>query len=116
MDGYFWQYLDYDPCMVPEYLAMIRRPVVESRRRWAALYATPRMQGYYDRVALTPEQQEEWILKRLDHVRVYGRLVSLPFGILYLQTRHIKQLDEESGSLTQKPKVPALQGRETLKP
>ena len=95
--GYFWQYLDYDPFMVARYLAVARHPVAQSRLRWAALYDSPQMQGYYDRLVLTPEQRREWNLKRLEHVRVYGQLDNLEFGFLYLQAHHLDRLGVEDG-------------------
>jgi hypothetical protein len=113
VEGFFWQYLEYDPFAVPEYLALVRRPLLESRWRWASLYASPQLQGYFDRLALSRKGLRELDLKRLEHVRIYGRLAHLPFGILYLQAQHVERLDEEGGPAARRPTAPALEGRET---
>jgi hypothetical protein len=110
--GYFWQYLDYDPFMVPNYLTLARQPRAWSRLCWASLYRTPQMQGYCDRLALTREQQQDWHLRRLEHVRVFGQLASLGFGVLYLQAHHVDRLDLEEGPLNQHDTPPAGEGQE----
>lgn len=111
--GYFWQYLDYDPFMAAGYLAWARRPLVESRRRWASLYDSQQMQGYYDRLVLTREQWRDWDFKRLEQVRVFGRLTPLGFGVLYLQVHHVDRLDAPEGSLPQRPTPPASEAQES---
>jgi hypothetical protein len=116
VEGYFWQYLEYDPFPVPKYLALARHPLAESRWHWASLYNSPQMQGYFDRLALSGEQRRQLDLKRLEHVRIYGRLAHLPFGILYVQAQHLDRLDEESGPLTRGPAAPAVEGKETPVP
>lgn len=116
VEGYFWQYLDYNPFMVPEYLELVRRPLAASRRRWAALYATSRMQGYYDRLALTPEQQRDWPVRRLEHVRIYGDLAQLPFGLLYLRAWYMQPLDEAQDPFPQRAPAAAVQGRQRRQP
>jgi hypothetical protein len=107
VEGYFWQYLEYDPFTVPQYLALARRPLAQSRWRWASLYGSPQMQGYFDRLALSREQRRELDLKRLEHVRIYGRLAHLPFGILYLQAQQVDRLEAEQGPLSQGAASPA---------
>jgi hypothetical protein len=114
--GFFWQYLEYDPFVVARYLAVARHPLVESPLRWASLYNSSQMQGYCDRLVLTPEQRREWNLKRLEHVRVYGQLANLGFGILYLQAQHVERLDVEDGPLSQKTAAPQATGKETPRP
>lgn len=94
VEGYFWQYLDYDPAIVPNYVTMASHPVAWSRLRWAGLYQQRQMQGYYDRLALTRQQQQDWPLRRLEHVRLYGQLTPLGFGVLYLQAHHLERLEE----------------------
>jgi hypothetical protein len=116
LEGYFWQYLEYDPYPVPKYLALARHPVAESRWNWASLYSSPQMQGYFDRLALSGGDQRALDLKRLEHVRIYGRLAHLPFGILYVQAQHVDRLDEEGGPLTRRPAAPAVEGKETPTP
>jgi hypothetical protein len=109
--GYFWQYLEYDPFPVPKYLAVARHPVRENQWDWAALYNSPQLTGYFNRLALSREERRELDLKRLEHVRIYGRLAHLPFGILYLQGEHVERLDEDGGPPERPPAPPAVPGR-----
>jgi hypothetical protein len=67
------------------------------------------MQGYYDRLAMTRQQQQDWRLKRLERLRVYGQLASLGFGVLYLQVHQLERLDLEEDSLNRGHKAPAGQ-------
>jgi hypothetical protein len=113
VEGYFWQYLEYDPFPVPKYLAVARHPLRENRWRWASLYNSPQMQGYFDRLALSREERHDLDLKRLEHVRIYGRLAHLPFGFLYLQAQHVERLDVEGRPAARRPSPPAIEGRET---
>ena len=114
--GYFWQYLEYDPYMVDRYLAVARHPLVQGPLSWAALYNIPQMQGYYDRLVLTPEMRRDLKLKRLEHVRVYGQLTDLGFGILYLEAQHVERLGDVDGHLSRKTVAPAAPGKETPNP
>jgi hypothetical protein len=116
VEGYFWQYLEYDPFPVPKYLAVARHPIRENQWRWASLYNSPQMTGYFDRLALSREERRELDLKRLERVRIYGRLAHLPFGILYLQGEHVERLDEESGPPERIPAPPVIKERETSTP
>lgn len=95
VDGYFWQFLEYDPVMVRNYLTLTRQPVAWSRLNWASLYDVPQMRGYYNRLALTRDQKRDWHLKRLEHVRVYGELTPLGLGVLYLQAHQVDRLNQE---------------------
>jgi hypothetical protein len=52
------------------------------------------MTGYYDLAAVTPEQAEQYKLKRLDPVMLYGELARLGPG-LYLQVFHIEPIAED---------------------
>lgn len=108
VEGYFWQYLDYDPVMAANYVTMLSHPLAWSRLRWAALYQQPQMRGYYDRLALTRRQQQDWPLQRLEHVRLYGQLARLGFGVLYLQAHHLERLDAEEGSLDRRYRAPVV--------
>lgn len=110
VDGYFWQFLDYDPFMLAGYFAWARQPLVASQRRWASLYHTPHLQGYYDRLVLTREQWRQWHFKRLEQVRVFGRLTQLGFGILYLQVHHVDRLDKATDPPHPQPTPPRLEG------
>jgi hypothetical protein len=113
VDGFFWQYLEYDPRMAANYLTMVRQPLAWSRLRWAALYRTSSMRGYYDRLALTRSQKGEWDLKRLEQVRVFGQLAPLGFGTLYLQVHHIERLETEKAPVDQGRPLPAGENGET---
>jgi hypothetical protein len=110
VEGYFWQYLDYDPVIVANYVTMASHPLAWSRLRWAALYQQPQMRGYYDRLALTRRQQQDWPLQRLERVRLYGQLARLGFGVLYLQAHHLERLEEE-GPLKRKYRAPVIPER-----
>jgi len=92
--AYFWQYLEYDPAMVRNYLTLPRYPIRWYRLQWFATYGTDNLTGYYDLAAVTPEQAEAYQLKRLDPVLLYGELSRLGPG-LYLQVFHIEKIIED---------------------
>jgi hypothetical protein len=92
--AYFWQYLNYDPDMVPNYLTLLRYPVRWYQLQWFATYGTPDLTGYYDLAAVTPEQADTYKLKRLDPIMLYGELSRLGPG-LYLQVFHIEPIAED---------------------
>jgi len=92
--AYFWQYLNYDPAMVPNYLTLLRYPVRWYQLTWFATYDTADLTGYYDLAAVTPEQADRYKLKRLDPVMLYGELARLGPG-LYLQVFHIEKIAED---------------------
>jgi hypothetical protein len=92
--AYFWQYLDYDPAMVRNYLTLPRYPIRWYRLQWFATYDTADMTGYYDLAAISPEQAENYKLQRLDPVLLYGELSRLGPG-LYLQVFHIEKILED---------------------
>jgi hypothetical protein len=92
--AYFWQYVDYDPAMVRNYLTLPRYPIRWYQLRWFATYGTPDLTGYYDLAAVTPEQAEHYKLQRLDPVLLYGELSSLGPG-LYLQVFYIEKITED---------------------
>jgi hypothetical protein len=92
--AYFWQYVDYDPAMVRNYLTLLRYPIRWYRLRWFALYGTNDMTGYYDLAAITPERAELYKLQRLDPILIYGELSGLGPG-LYLQVFHIEKITED---------------------
>jgi hypothetical protein len=92
--AYFWQYLQYDPAMVRNYLTLLRYPIRWYQLKWFATYGTADLTGYYDLVAVTPEQADRYKLKRLDPVMLYGELARLGPG-LYLQVFHIEPIVED---------------------
>lgn len=116
VDGFFWQYLEYDPFMAARYLAMARHPRVQGSLRWAALYGSSQMRDYYDRLVLTLEQQQDMHFKRLEHVRVYGQMTSLGFGILYLQAHQVDRLAMGDNLPIRRTAAPGLKPGETLTP
>jgi hypothetical protein len=92
--AYFWQYLDYDPAMVRNYLTLFKYPVRWYQLKWFATYDTADLTGYYDLAAITPEQANRYKLKRLDPVMLYGELARLGPG-LYLQVFYIEPIVED---------------------
>jgi hypothetical protein len=91
--AYFWQYLNYDPAMLWNYLTLPRYPIRWYQLRWFATYGSDEMTGYYDLAAVTPEQAEQYKLQRLEPVRLYGELSQLGPG-LYLQVFHIEKIED----------------------
>jgi hypothetical protein len=94
VQAYFWQYLDYDPAMVRNYLTLFKYPIRWYQLRWFATYGTADLTGYFDLAAVTPEQADRYKLKRLDPVMLYGELARLGPG-LYLQVFHIEKIAED---------------------
>jgi hypothetical protein len=92
--AYFWQYLEHDPAIIRNYLTLLRYPIRWSQLKWFATYGTPDLTGYFDLAALTPEQAEQYKLKRLDPVLLYGELARLGPGV-YLQVFHIEPIAED---------------------
>ena len=92
--AYFWQFLDYDPDMVRDYLNLARHPVRWSRLKWFALYGSPEMRGYYDRAALDQDRANLYPIQRLEHVMVYGELSPLGPG-LYLHVHNLEKIEED---------------------
>lgn len=92
--AFFWQYLTYDPALVRNYLTLPRYPVSWYRLRWFAIYASEKMEGYYDLAALSPEQEKQYKIKRLDPILIYGELSPLKPG-LFLRVHHIEKIKED---------------------
>ncbi len=92
--AYFWQYVDYDPAIIRNYLTLLRYPIRWYRLRWFAIYRTDDLTGYYDLAAITPELAEKYKLPRLDPVLLYGELSSLGTG-LFFQVFHIEKIVED---------------------
>ncbi len=91
VQAYFWQYLDYDPAMVRNYLTLLRYPIRWYQLQWFSTYDTADLTGYFDLAAVTPEQADRYKLKRLDPVMLYGELARLGPGF-YLQVFHIEPI------------------------
>jgi hypothetical protein len=94
VQAFFWQYLDYDPAMVRNYLTLLRYPIRWYRLQWFSTYDTADLTGYYDLAAVTPEQAEKYKLRRLDPVMLYGELARLGPGF-YLQVFHIEPITQD---------------------
>jgi hypothetical protein len=94
VSAYFWQFLDYDPDMVRDYLNLAHHPLRWLRLQWFALYGSPDMRGYYDRAALDKDRAKLYPLHRLDPVMVYGELSDLGPG-LYLHVHHLEKIEED---------------------
>jgi hypothetical protein len=92
--AYFWQYLDYDPAMVRNYLTLLRYPIRWYQLQWFSTYGTADLTGYFDLAAVTPEQADRYKLKRLDQVILYGELARLGAG-LFLQVFQIEPIAED---------------------
>jgi hypothetical protein len=92
--AYFWQYVDYDPAMIRNYLTLLRYPIRWYRLQWFAIYRTDDLTGYYDLAAITPELAEKYQLQRLDPIMIYGELSQLGMG-LFLQVFHIEKIVED---------------------
>ena len=92
--AYFWQYLDYDPAMVRNYLTLLRYPVSWYKLRWFATYDTDEMTGYYDLAAISPELAKQYHLRRLDKVLLYGELSRLGPG-LFFQIFSIEKIPDD---------------------
>ena len=92
--AYFWQFLDYDPAMVRNYLSLARRPLAWPRLRWLAVYGSEDLRGYYDLAALDESRLHLFKLKRLDPILIYGELSSLGPGF-YLHAHHLEKMAED---------------------
>jgi len=94
LEAYFWEFVNYDPAMLRNYLTGLRNPIAWSRLEWAAVYGRPQMRDYYDRVVLDREQRRDYRLKRMDHLLIYGELAPMAGGLLYLRVHRVARLDD----------------------
>ena len=92
--AYFWQFLDYDPAMVRNYLSVVPHPLGWPRLRWFAVYGSEEMKGYYDLAALDASRLDMYKLRRLEPIMLYGELSSLGTGF-YLHVHHIEEIRED---------------------
>ncbi len=93
--AYFWEFLMYDPAMVRNYLTLLRHPLAWPKLQWFAVYGTPQMQEYFDRVAMDQEQRRSYRLNRLDLVMIFGELAPMGGGLLYLRVHRLEKLEED---------------------
>lgn len=77
--AFFWEFLAYDPALCSNYALLARHPVGWWELRWASLYESPRMQGFYDRLALDRTQQRHLKPRRLTRLLIFGEV--LPWGL-----------------------------------
>ena len=92
--AYFWEFVIYDPAMVRNYLTMLRHPVTWPKLEWFAVYGTPQMETYFDRIAMDKDQRRSSGVQRLDPVMLYGELAPLGGGLLYLRLHRLEKLEE----------------------
>ena len=92
--AYFWQFLDYDPAMVRNYLTMARHPLGWTQLNWFAVYGSEEMKGYYDLAALDTSRLHLYRPKRLEPLLLYGQISSLGQG-LYLHVHHLEKVAED---------------------
>jgi hypothetical protein len=92
--AYFWEFIIHDPAMVRNYLTMLSHPLTWPRLEWFAVYGTPQMQAYFDRVVMDREQRRLYKLNRLDPVLIYGELAPMAGGLLYLRMHRLQITDE----------------------
>ena len=92
--AYFWEFIIYDPAMVRNYLTLLRHPVAWSQLEWFAVYGTPQMKEYFDRMVMDREQRRSYKLSRLDHIMIYGELAPMGGGLLYLRVHRLQELAE----------------------
>lgn len=92
--AYFWEFVIYDPAIGRNYLTMLRHPIIWPRLEWCAVYETPQMRGYFDRLVMDAGQRRAYQPSRLDHVMVYGELAPLGGGLLYVRVHRLEKLEE----------------------
>lgn len=91
--AYFWQFLTYEPDMVRNYLTLAKYPIQWWKLNWFAVYGAPEMKGYFDRLAMTPEQRRGYRLKRLERLVIYGEMASLGASLPFLQVHRIERVE-----------------------
>jgi hypothetical protein len=97
--AYFWQFLNYDPAMVRNYLTLPRYPVRWYELQWFATYGSEDMRGYFDLAALESDLAIRYKPRRLEPVLLYGEVCSLAPGC-FLQVHHLERLGEAEGAVT----------------
>jgi hypothetical protein len=95
VEGYFWQFLYYDPAPEYYYFSQLKYPRRWGELEWFALYQKADMQGYYDRAAMSNLQRLQFGPKRLDHLIIYGEMVRLGGSTLYLLVHHLERVQPD---------------------
>lgn len=91
--AFFWEYVTYDPAMLSNYALMLRHPRGWWDLRWASLYESPRMQGFYDRLALDVGQQARLQPRRLTRLMIYGEVLPLGSRLTYVRLHQAQELE-----------------------
>jgi hypothetical protein len=91
--AFFWEYVTYDPAMCSNYALLARHPRGWWDLRWAALYESPRMQGFYDRLALDAAQQTRFRPRRLTRLLIYGEVLPLGPRLTYVRLHQAQELE-----------------------
>lgn len=92
LQAYFWEFLSYDPVPQHYYLNQLRYLRHWGDLEWFALYQEPTLRGYFDLATMSAEQRRQFAPKRLEPLILFGELVNLGGGRLYLQTHHLERL------------------------
>jgi hypothetical protein len=92
VEGFFWQFLTYDPALKHYYANQLKYPRHWGDLEWFALYEKADMKGYYDRGAMSHRQRLQFEPKRLDHFILYGEMVPMGGSKLYLLVHHLDRL------------------------
>jgi hypothetical protein len=90
--AFFWEFLTYDPAPQYYYLNQLRYPARWRQLEWFAVYRDSDLKGYFDRGVMSYTQRLEVKPKRLEPFIIYGELVSLGRGQLYLQVHHLERI------------------------
>lgn len=91
--AFFWQYLHYDPAILRNYAMLAGHPISWWDLKWASVYETPQMQGFYDRLALDGELQGRLKLKRLDRLLIFGEVAPMGPGLTYVRLHRVEKLE-----------------------
>ncbi len=91
--AYFWEYLAYDPAMLSNYALLARHPRSWWNLRWASLYESPRLQGFYDRLAVDVGQQTRLKPRRLTRLLIYGEVLPLGARLTYVRLHRAEELE-----------------------
>lgn len=92
VQAYFWEFLSYDPVPQHYYLNNLRHLRRWRDLEWFALYQDAAMHGYFDLAAMSYEQRLQFQPTRLEPLLLYGELVPMGGGRLYLQTHHLERV------------------------
>lgn len=92
-EAFFWEYVTYDPALLSNYALLARHPRRWWGLRWASLYESPRMQGFYDRLAMDADQKARLQVRRLTRLRLYGEVLPLGPRLTYVRLHQAEELE-----------------------